>query len=46
LYFSPNLTVTFLKIKIDEYDQLKKEIKSLSNQVDKIDPALREDLKI
>jgi EPS-associated MarR family transcriptional regulator len=41
-----NLTVSFLKIKIDEYDQLKKEIKSLSNQVDKIDPALREDLKI
>ena len=41
-----NLTVSFLKIKIDEYDQIKKEIKSLSNQIDKIDPALREDLKI
>ncbi len=40
-----NLTISFLKIKIDEYDQLKKEIKSLSSRIDIIDPALKEDLK-
>lgn len=41
-----NLTISFLKIRISEYDRIKKEIKSLSKQIDKIDPALREDLKI
>ncbi len=40
-----NLTISFLKIKIDEYDQIKKEIKSLSSRVDIIDPVLKEDLK-
>jgi EPS-associated MarR family transcriptional regulator len=40
-----NLTVSFLKIKIDEYHQIKKEIKSLSNQIDKIDPALKKRVK-
>ncbi len=41
-----NLTISFLKIRIAEYDKIKKEIKSLSKQIDKIDPALREDFKI
>ena len=40
-----NLTISFLKIKIVEYDQIKKEIKSLSSRIDIIDPALKEDLK-
>ena len=40
-----NLTISFLKIKITEYDKIKKEIKLLSKQVDKIDPALKKDLK-
>ena len=40
-----NLTISFLKIRIAEYDKLKKEIKSLSKQIDKIDPALKKDLK-
>ena len=40
-----NLTISFLKIRIAEYDKIKKEIKSLSKQIDKIDPALKKDLK-
>ena len=40
-----NLTISFLKIKIIEYDKIKKEIKSLSKQIDKIDPALKKDLE-
>jgi len=40
-----NLTISFLKIRIVEYDKIKKEIKSLSKQIDKIDPALKKDLK-
>lgn len=40
-----NLTISFLKIKIREYDRIKKEIKSLSEKVEKIDPSLKEDLK-
>ena len=39
-----NLTISFLKIRIVEYDKIKKEIKSLSKQIDKIDPALKKDL--
>jgi len=40
-----NLTLSFLKIKIDEYDQIREEIKSLSSRVDIVDPVLKEDLK-
>ena len=40
-----NLTISFLKIKIGEYDKIKKEIKLLSKQIDNIDPALKEALK-
>jgi len=40
-----NLTISFLKIRITEYDKIKKEIKSLSKQIDKIDPALKKDLE-
>ena len=40
-----NLTISFLKIRIAEYDKIKKEIKFLSKQIDKIDPALKKDLK-
>ena len=40
-----NLTISFLKIKIDEYDQIREEIKSLSSMVDIVDPVLKEDLK-
>ena len=39
------LTTYFLKVKIDEYNQIKEEIKSLSSKVNKMDPALKEDLK-
>jgi len=40
-----NLTISFLKIKIDEYDRIKKEIKLLSKQIANIDPVLKEALK-
>ena len=40
-----NLTISFLKIRIVEYDKIKKEIQFLSKQIDKIDPALKKDLK-
>ena len=40
-----NLTISFLKIRIAEYDKIKKEIKSLSDQIDKMDPALKKDLQ-
>ena len=40
-----NLIIFFLKIKITEYDKIKKEIKFLSEQIDKIDPALKKDLE-
>ncbi len=39
------LTISFLKVKITEYDQIKEEIKSLSSRIDIIDPALKKDLK-
>ncbi|MFH2058482.1 MAG: MarR family EPS-associated transcriptional regulator [Pseudomonadota bacterium] len=35
------LTISFLKIRISEYDRIKREIKSLSDQVNEIDPELR-----
>jgi len=38
-----SLTVSFLKIRIAEYDKIKMEIKSLSEQVVKIDPELCDD---
>ena len=37
------LTLSFLKQRIQEYDQIKKEIRSLSDQIYEIDPALRND---
>ncbi len=44
-----SLTLSFLKIRIREYDQIKMEIKSLSEQIDEIDlinnPDLIEELK-
>jgi EPS-associated MarR family transcriptional regulator len=40
-----NLTVSFLKIKIHEYDQIKEDIKFLSSRIDIVDPVLKEDLK-
>ncbi len=40
-----NLTISFLKIKIHEFDKIKKEIKTLSSRIDIIDPALKADLK-
>ena len=40
-----NLTISFLKIRIAEYDKRKEEIILLSKQIDKIDPALKKDLK-
>jgi len=38
-----NLTLSFLKLRIQEYDQIKQEIKSLSEQINKIDPDLCDD---
>ena len=40
-----SLTISFLKIRIEEYDQIKMEIKSLSEQIEKINPDLINDLK-
>ncbi len=40
------LTLSFLKIKIREYDRIKVEIKSLSQQINKINPDLSKDPKI
>ena len=40
-----NLTISFLKIRIAEYHKIKKEIKSLSEQIDKMEPALKKDLQ-
>jgi EPS-associated MarR family transcriptional regulator len=34
------LTLSFLKLKIQEYDKIKQEIKALSEQINKIDPEL------
>ncbi|MBU1196067.1 MAG: MarR family EPS-associated transcriptional regulator [Proteobacteria bacterium] len=38
-----SLTVSFLKIRIAEYDQIKIEIKQLSDQINKINPELGND---
>jgi len=38
-----SLTVSFLKIRIKEYDNIKKEIKTLSEQVNEMDPDLGSD---
>ena len=38
-----NLTLSFLKLRIKEYGQIRKEIQSLSDQIDRIDPDLRND---
>ncbi len=40
------LTLNFLKIKIREYDGIKKEIRILSEQMSKIDPKLGGDLEL
>ncbi len=40
-----NLTISFLKIKITEYNKIKKEIKLISSRIDIMDPVLKEDLK-
>jgi EPS-associated MarR family transcriptional regulator len=40
-----NLTIDFLKAKIAEYERIKIQIKTLSEQIDKIDPDLRKDLQ-
>ena len=40
-----DLTLSFLKIKINEYNKIKKEIEILSNKIDKIDPFVKKDLK-
>jgi len=39
------LTLSFLKLKIQEYDKIKQEIKALSEQINKIDPELLAKLK-
>ena len=39
------LTVSFLKIRINEYDQIKKEIKLLSSRIDVVDPVLKKKIK-
>ena len=39
------LTLSFLKLKIQEYDKVKQEIKSLSEQINKIDPELLVNLR-
>jgi len=41
-----NLTISFLKIRLAEYDKIKMEIKSLSEQINRIDPGLRNDLDL
>lgn len=38
-----SLTLSFLKLRIQEYDQVRLEIKILSDQIDKIDPNLWDD---
>lgn len=38
-----SLTVSFLKVRIAEYDKIKTEIRLLSDQINKIDPDLRND---
>ena len=38
-----SLTLSFLKIKVAEFDQIKAEIKSLSEQIDEINPDLKND---
>jgi len=40
-----NLTISFLKVKIAEYEQIKIQIKTLAEKIDKIDPALERDLQ-
>ena len=40
-----SLTLSYLKIKLKEYDQIKMEIKSLSGQINDIDPTMMEELK-
>ena len=40
-----DLTLSFLKTKINEYNKIKKEIEILSNKIDKIDPSFKKDLK-
>ncbi len=40
------LTLAFLKIKINEYDIIKQEIRLLSKEVDRYDPKIIKDLKI
>lgn len=39
------LTFSFLQIKIQEYNRIKKEIKLLSKEVESMDPAFREKLR-
>jgi len=38
-----SLTIAFLKIRISEYDRIRSEIQSLSDQIDEIDPGLKDD---
>lgn len=38
-----NLTLSFLKLRIEEYNRIKEEIQSLSEEIDKMDPDLRND---
>ena len=40
-----NLTIFFLRIKIEEYDRIEKDIKALADRIDIIDPALNQELK-
>jgi len=40
-----NLTISFLKVKIAEYEQIKIQIKALAEKIDKIDPALKKKMK-
>lgn len=40
------LTIDFLKLKIDEYDQIKQEIRVLSAQINEMDPNLYENSEL
>lgn len=41
-----HLTLNFLKVKLKEYDQIKKEIESLSDQIKNMDIDLQNDLEL
>lgn len=41
-----SLTMDFLKIKVAEFDRIKGEIKSLSEQIDEFNPDLKNDLDL